>query len=95
LDLSVNLNPLLLILSVLFSCAMSPRTLIMVTATLLAVTIVIGAGLSFKINNVIAQMMQPGMMGMGPGMMTGNMTSGMMQPGMMGSGMMGMAWVMG
>ena len=71
---------------------MYPRTLIMVTASLLVVTIVIGVVLSFKTNNAIAQMMQPGMMGMGPGMMAANMTSGMMQPGMMGMGhgMMGM-----
>ena len=48
----------------------------MVTASLLLVaTIVIVAGLSFKTNNAIAQMMQPGMM-------TGNMTAdGMMIPG--------------
>jgi hypothetical protein len=54
---------------------MYPRTLIMVTASLLAATIVIGAGLSFRTNNVIAQMQ--------PGMMTGNMTADgmMMKPG--------------
>jgi hypothetical protein len=51
---------------------MSTRTLMMVTASLLAASIVIGAGLSFKTDNAIAQMMQPGMM-------TGNMTAdGMM-----------------
>jgi hypothetical protein len=55
---------------------MSTRTLMMVTASLLAAAIVIGAGLSFKTNNAIAQMMQPGMM-------TGNMTADdmMMKPG--------------
>jgi hypothetical protein len=46
---------------------MYPRTLIMVAASLLAATIVIGAGLTFKTNNAIAQMQ--------PGMMTGNMTA--------------------
>jgi uncharacterized membrane protein YkoI len=48
----------------------------MVTASLLAASIVIGAGLSFKTDNAIAQMMQPGMM-------TGNMTADgmMMKPG--------------
>jgi uncharacterized membrane protein YkoI len=39
----------------------------MVAASLLAATIVIGAGLTFKTNNAIAQMQ--------PGMMTGNMTA--------------------
>jgi hypothetical protein len=63
---------------------MNPRTLKMVTASLLATAIVIGTEFSFKTNNATAQMMQPGMMG--PGMMAGNMTSGMMQPGMMGMG---------
>jgi uncharacterized membrane protein YkoI len=55
---------------------MSTRILMMVTASLLAAAIVIGAGLSFKTNNAIAQMMQPGMM-------TGNMTADgmMMRPG--------------
>jgi uncharacterized membrane protein YkoI len=46
---------------------MYPRTLIMVAASLLAATIVIGAGLTFKTNNATAQMQ--------PGMMTGNMTA--------------------
>jgi hypothetical protein len=55
---------------------MSTRILMMVTASLLAAAIVIGAGLCFKTNNAIAQMMQPGMM-------TGNMTADgmMMKPG--------------
>ena len=56
---------------------MIPRTLTVVSATLLVATIVIGAGLSIKANIAIAQVM-------------GNMTSGMMMgPGMMGPGMMG------
>ena len=67
---------------------MIPRTLIVVTATLLAAIIVIGAELPHKANNAIAQMMgnvtsgmmtRHGMMGMGPGMMG-------MGPGMMGMG---------
>ena len=72
--ISVNLNQLTLILRILFYRAMYPRILIMVTASLLAATIVIGAGLSFRTNNAIAQMQ--------PGMMTSNMTAGgmMMKP---------------
>ena len=67
---------------------MTPRTLTVVSATLLVATIVMGVGLSFKANIAIAQvmdnmtsgmMMQHGMMG--PGMM--RMGPGMMAPGMM------------
>jgi hypothetical protein len=47
---------------------MNPRKLMLVTASLfVAATFVIGPGLSSKPNDVLAQMMQPGMMG--PGMM--------------------------
>jgi hypothetical protein len=74
---------------------MIPRTLTVVSATLLVATIVIGAELSFKANNAIAQtmgnmisdmMMGPGMMGpgmMGPGMMASNQSvmTQMMKPG--------------
>jgi hypothetical protein len=69
-------NPLTLIPRALFSWAMNSRTLIVVTASLLAATIVIGAGSSFKTNNAFAQMM-------GPGMMAGNqsMMTQMMKPG--------------
>ena len=70
---------------------MIPRTLIVVTTTLLAATIVIGAELPYKTNNAIAQVMgnvtsgmatRHGMMGMGPGMMAGNqsMTTQIMKP---------------
>jgi hypothetical protein len=66
--------------------AMIPRTLMAVSAILLAATIVIGGELSLKTNNAIAQMMGPGMMGpgmMGPGMMAANQSvmTQMMKPG--------------
>ncbi|MFZ0203713.1 MAG: PepSY domain-containing protein [Nitrososphaeraceae archaeon] len=61
---------------------MSSKTLMMVTTSLLlAATIVIGAGLSFKTNNAIAQMMQPRMM-------TGNMTADGMMTTKLGGDMM-------
>jgi hypothetical protein len=78
-------NPLTLIPRALFSWAMNSRTLIVVTASLLAATIVIGAGSSFKTNNAFAQMMGPQqgmMMGGGHDMMMGS-PGGMMGPGMM------------
>ncbi|MDQ3838068.1 MAG: hypothetical protein M3297_02235 [Thermoproteota archaeon] len=46
---------------------MNPRTLIVVTASLLLAATIIGAGLSPKTNNALAQMIQPGMMGIGTG----------------------------
>ena len=49
---------------------MNSRTLMLVTTSLLAATIVIGAGLSFKTNNAIAQMVGPGMMAGNQSMMT-------------------------
>ena len=60
---------------------MIPRTMTVVSATLLVATIVIGAGLSFKANIAIAQEMGPGMMG--PGMMAANQSvmTQMMKPG--------------
>ena len=46
-----------LIFRVPFSWTMIPTTLTVVSATLLVATIVIGAGLSFKANIAIAQVM--------------------------------------
>lgn len=79
--------------------AMASNTTAIVPATLLAVAIAMGWGLSFlPANNILAQMtgnmtggtMCPdGMMGMGPRMMDHGM--GMMDPRMMGMGP-GMMW---
>src|SRR5512145_992482 len=82
---------------------MASNTTATVTATLLAVIIAMGGGLSFlPANNIVAQMagnmtgggtMRPdGMMGMGPGMMGNGPGMMGMGPGMMGNGpgMMGM-----